>query len=123
MTQIQTKEEHTYDIIERLSVDNDFYVSMYKFGESPTYDHTKCFVKVTVDELKQAPYDAYDMCIEVQENYNNLNYFEIQPRDIHPLYNKHCDTMIEHLKKHNPHTMLHFDAERDTCDVYVVSKK
>lgn len=122
MTQIQTKEQHTYDIIERLSVDNEFYVSMYKYGETPTYDLSKNFVKVTVDELKQAPYDAYDACIEEMSG-NNLNYFEIQPRDISQQYNDHCDSMIEHLKKHQPHMMLHFDAESDTCDVYVVSKK
>lgn len=124
MTQIQTKEEHTFDIIERLSKDNEFYVSRYSFGETPTYDLTQNFVKVTVDELKEAPYCAYDNCIEEMSG-NNLNYFEIQPRDISQQYNDHCDSMIEHLKKHEPHMMLHFDMfeVRDTCDVYVVSKK
>lgn len=122
MTQIQTKEEHTFDIIERLSKDNIFYVHMYETG-GRNADLENCLKHVSLEELKQRPYEAYDACIEVQENYNNLNYFEIQPRDISEKYNQFCDHMIEKLKELQPHMMLHFDAESDTCDVYVVSKK
>ncbi len=121
MTQVQAKEQ-TFDIIKNLSKDNIFYVHMYETG-GHNADIANCLKLVTVDELKQKPYDAYDECIEVQENYNNLNYFEIQPRDLSEKYNEFCDYMIEKLKELQPHTMLHFDAESDTCDVYVVSKK
>ena len=115
--------EQTFDIIEQLSKDNIFYVHVYETG-GHNADLENCLKHVTVDELKQKPYDAYDECIEVQENYNNLNYFEIQPRDLSEKYNQFCDYMIEKLKELQPHTMLHFDCDGfDTCDVYVVSKK
>lgn len=116
------KEETVFDIIENLSKDNVFYVHKYETG-GHNADLENCLKLVSVDELKQQPYEAYDACVEVQENYNNLNYFEIQPRDLSEKYNQFCDHMIEKLKELQPHSMLHFDGYDDTYDVYVVSKK
>lgn len=110
-------EDLTYEIIERLSKENDFYIHAYE-----QRDCVSSLVKVTVDELKEK-YEAYDQCVEEQLDYNNIEYFDTQPRDISEYYNKFCDHMTEKLKELQPHSMLHFDGADDTYDVYVVSKK
>lgn len=114
-------DELSFEIIERLSVENDFFIHPYKTGEKPTYDVAGCFVRTTLDELKDK-FEAYDQCIEENQG-NNLEYFDMQPRDIDEMYNKCCDQMVAMLKLHQPHMYLHFDGAEDTYDVYVVSKQ
>lgn len=108
--------ELSFELVERLSVDNVFYIHKYE-----TLDTTKALVQVTLEQLK-TEYEAYDQVIEESEGHN-AGYFEIQPlhhRDERvDVLNKF---MFEQLTTLQPHAMLHFDGSDDTFDVYVVSK-
>lgn len=109
-------EELTFELIERLSKDNKFFIHKYE-----TLDTTKALIEVSVEQLK-TEYEAYDQVIE-EKTGHNADYFEIQPlhssdRRVDEL-NQYMSTEVNKL---NPHSMLHFDGSDDTFDVYVVNK-
>jgi len=103
-------EELSFELIQRLSEDNKFFIHKY---ESKTTD--TALLEVSVDDLKTT-YEAYDQVIEETDGHN-AGYFQIQPDETE--FNQY---MFTQLTKLQPHSMLHFDGADDTFDVYVVSK-
>ena len=108
-------EELSFELIERLSVDNKFFIHKYE----PT-SLELALLEVSVDELKTT-YEAYDQVIEEAQGHN-ASYFETQPESTN-FTGRLNKFMFEELTKLQPHSMLHFDGARDTYDVYVVSKQ
>lgn len=107
-------EELSFELIERLSTDNVFYIHKYE-----TKDTTKALVHVSVEELK-TQYEAYDQVIEEMSGHN-AEYFATQP-PLNDETDKLNQYMSEQISKLQPHSMLHFDGAEDTFDIYVVSK-
>lgn len=108
--------ELSFELIERLSKDNKFFIHKYE-----TLDTTKALIEVSAEQLK-TEYEAYDQVIE-ESSGHNAGYFEIQPlhHEDHRV-DQLNQFMYAELMKLQPHSMLHFDGSDDTFDVYVVSK-
>lgn len=108
--------ELSFELIERLSKDNKFFIHKYE-----SIDTTKALIEVSVEQLK-TEYEAYDQVIEEMKGHN-ADYFEIQPPHARDRRVDEINQyMMTEVKRLNPHSMLHFDGAEDTFDVYVVSK-